>query len=192
MIFGQFLDFANNRRLLDIRGGGIAQLPLPAHAVPLAGAAVDRHRRAGRQLRDDPPRRGRIFPQIQAPRLGAYRAAPRRDGCDKRQPEILRQGQYEVGGDGLDAALYPAGVGVVVVVSQLQQHGGHPGPPHLPQRGGGAGIDLLRQRVDGLEVPHEDVGGTLAVGAAGVVEGDDAPDEASRLPSVLALEWSAR
>ena len=79
--------------------------------------------------------------------------------------------------------MYPAGVGVVVVVSQLQQHGGHPGPPHLPQRGGGAGIDLLRQRVDGLEVPHEDVGGTLAVGAAGIVEGDDAPDEA--LPAAV-------
>lgn len=74
MFFRQFTDFASRAPLLDVRGGGIAQMALIAHAVPFPGAAVDRHRRAGGQLGDDPARRGRIVPQVQVPGLGAHRA----------------------------------------------------------------------------------------------------------------------
>ena len=69
------------------------------------------------------------------------------------------------------------------MISQLQQHRRHAGLAHLPQGGGGAGIDLFRQGVNALEIPHEDVGGPLAVGAARVVEGDNAADGA--LPAAV-------
>ena len=69
----------------------------------------------------------------------------------------------------------PLGVGGVIVVADLQQHRGHLRLAHLPQGGGGAGRHQLGQGIDLLQIRHEDVGGPPAVGAGGIVKGDDAP-----------------
>ena len=72
-------------------------------------------------------------------------------------------------------ALQPGGVGVVVVVPDLQQHRGEPGLAHLPQGGGGPGGDLIWQGVDLPQLLGDQLRRPLAVDAAGIVEGDDAP-----------------
>ena len=105
-------------------------------------------------------------------------ALPGVDGPDEGDGEIVGEAEHQVAGDLSEVIFDPAGVVLVVVVPQLQQYGGELGVPDLPQGGGGAGDHLVRQGVDGAEVVDENLGGAPALGAGGVVEGDDAPDAA--------------
>ena len=61
------------------------------------------------------------------------------------------------------------------MVAKLQQHRGEPGLADLSQRGGGPCGHLLRQGVDVPEVFHEQLRRPAAVGAGGIVEGENAP-----------------
>ena len=72
-------------------------------------------------------------------------------------------------------AFDPSGVGLVVVIPDLHQHRRGPGLPHLSQGGGGPGHHPLRQGIDLLHVPGNDLRPPPSVGAGGIIEGDDAP-----------------
>ena len=155
---------------------GVAQLAVISHRVPLLIAAVDGDLGAVGQERHHVSAGAGGGAEVQGAALGCLHGAlPGRQGRDEGQAEVSGKGPHQIRGDGLYVVLHPEGVGGVVVVAQLQQHGGHIGLAHLAQGGGGHGIDLVGQRVDLLEPLHEDVGGTAAVGAGGIVEGDDAP-----------------
>ena len=91
------------------------------------------------------------------------------------QAKVLREAQHQIGGDAGDILLNPQGIVGVIVVAKLQQHRGEPGLAYLSQRGGGPCGHLLRQGVDVPEVFHEQLRRPAAVGAGGIVEGENAP-----------------
>ena len=64
------------------------------------------------------------------------------------------------------------------MVADLHQHRRHGGLAHLPQGGGRADIHLIRQRIDGPQILHDQLGATPAVGGGGIVKGDDTPGPA--------------
>lgn len=72
-------------------------------------------------------------------------------------------------------ALQPDGVGVVVVVADLHQHRRSLGLAHLSQGGGLPGSDLVGQGVYLSQFLGDQLRRPLALGAAGVIKGDDAP-----------------
>ena len=75
-------------------------------------------------------------------------------------------------------AFDPSGVVFVVMVAQLNEHRRGPGLTHLSDGGGGLRTHSVGQGIDGLEVGGHNVCCPLAVGAAGVVEHNNAPGSA--------------
>ena len=64
------------------------------------------------------------------------------------------------------------------MVAQLQQYGGHIGLADLAQRGGGTGIDLVRQRIDVFQIFHKNIRRAAAISTGGIVKSDDTADGA--------------
>mgnify|MGYP006921976197 CR=1 FL=1 len=92
------------------------------------------------------------------------------DRSQEGQSEELSDREDQVAGDLIQVVFDPGGVVRVVVEGQLQEDGRGPDLPHFAQRCGGYRPDLVRQGVDGAQIVGDDVGGPLALDAAGVIE----------------------
>ena len=157
----------------DIRGGGVAHvLAVPDH-VPVLVASVDPHGGPVGDVGDHGGAGAGAAAQIQGA-ADVYRALPGVCGPDEGNVKKVREAENEIPGNLRQAVLDPAGVLVVVVIAQLQQHGGEFRVPHLAKACGGPGDHLVGQGVDAAQVVDKDLRGPLALGAGGVVEGDDA------------------
>ena len=177
-----FIIFAGRRggsadvlRQADKGGADVAQMLPVGHHVPVLIAAVHRHAVAvGEPGRYRGLEGGGGAEVHRAAGDGGY-LTRLGSGGGVGQAKVLREAQHQVGGDAGEILLDPQGVVGVVVVAQLQQHRGEPGLAYLSQRGGGPCGHLLRQGVDVPEVFHEQLRRPAAVGAGGIVEGENAP-----------------
>ena len=143
--------------------------------VPALPLAVDRDLRAVGEVGDNRSGGGGVAPQVQRPPAEGHPALDGVHGVDEGQAEKLRQGPGQLLGDGVHVSLYPGGVGPVVVVADFHQHRWGVGLGHLPQGGGGAGGDFGGKRVDFPQLLGDEFRRPLALAAARVIKGDDAP-----------------
>ena len=160
-----------------LRRGVPYVVPVPYH-IPVLVLSVDPHGGPIRNAGNYGGIRSGAAAEVQGAAAGVDRGLPGIYGPDEGDAEIVGEAEDQVPGDLRDVVLNPAGVLIVVVVPDLQQHGGEFGIPNLPQAGGGAGHHLVGQGIDAPQVVDEDLGRPLALGAGGVVEGDDAADVA--------------
>ena len=143
--------------------------------IPPLPFAVDGDGGAVGKVGDDGPRGGGCVPQVQRAVADLHCSLHRHHGIDERQAEKLCQRPGQLLGDGVHVALHPGGVLVIVVVPDLYQHRREPGQAHLPQGSGGLGGDLVGQGIDFPQLRRDELRRPAALGAAGIVKGDDAP-----------------
>ena len=159
-------------------GRGVAGVVPVAHHVPVLIPAVDPHLRAVGYAGDNGGAGVGTAAEVERAAPGVNGGVPGVGGPDEGDAEVVRQAQDQVPGDLREVVLNPPRILHVVVVAQLQQYGGELGVAHLPQAGGGAGDGPVGQGVDLPQVVDKNLGSPLALGAGGVVEGDDPPHAA--------------
>lgn len=87
----------------------------------------------------------------------------------ERNAEILRQRKNNGSGNEPQVLGDPVGVGLVVVIGQLDEHRGGAGLPDFSNGGGAQGAHLARDGIDGGKGLGNEIRRLFALGAGGVI-----------------------